>query len=63
MTNLQTLEMKRGHQEKSSAGSAPAPVVFTTKHKGSAGTAPALVVTYTATHTHNPTDLIKRCYV
>ena len=41
--------MKRGHQEKSSAGSAPAPVVFTTNHEeeGSAGPAPALVVTTT----------------
>ena len=36
---------------------------LTPRSSGSAGTAPALVVTYTATHTHNLTDLIKRCYV
>ena len=48
-TNLQALEMKKRHQEKSSAGSAPAPVVFTTNHEeeGSAGPAPAPVVTTT----------------
>ena len=34
VTNLQALEIKRGHQEKSSAGSAPAPVVTTTTDIG-----------------------------